>query len=86
MGFLVVTLLVSATVGGLVLRRSWQQQHRDRLRDQSRLKVIEAQMAGLRAALRIQAAEHVARQRIHTTHNEVFRNSTVHEEPDEWRR
>jgi hypothetical protein len=68
---------------GLVLRYRYRQGRINRLRDDVRLRVIEGQMAALRAALRIQVAEHVIRQRMR---DDVFRNSTLHEEPDLWRR
>ena len=66
MGFLIGTLvlLIVSIPAGLWFAR-WQRHARiERLRDQARLKVIEAQMAAMRAALRIQAAEHVARQQM----------------------
>jgi hypothetical protein len=66
MGSLIVTLvvLVVSTVSGLWLAKWWRQDRIERLRDQARLKVIEAQLAAMRAALRIQATEHHARQQI----------------------
>jgi hypothetical protein len=86
MGFLVIGLMVVGTVGALGFRRSWQREHIQRLRDQARLKAIESQMAGLRAALRISAAEQATRRRMHTAYNSnVFANSTAHEEPETWR-
>ena len=86
MGFLITTLvlLVVSIPVGLWLTR-WQRQDRvDRLRDQARLKVIETQMAAMRATLRIQAAEHIVRQRMHYDADNPFANSTIHEEPEEW--
>lgn len=63
MGFLITTLVVLAvsTVSGLWFGRWWRQDRIERLREQARLTVIETQMAAMRAALRIQAAEHLAR-------------------------
>jgi hypothetical protein len=87
MSYLIIILLVGATVGGLMVRRSWRRQRLEQLRDQARLKVIETQMAGLRAALRINAAEHATRRRMHTMYDrDVFSNPTLHEEPEAWRR
>jgi hypothetical protein len=37
----------------------------------------------MRAALRIQLAEHATRQRLHS--DDLFANSTLQEEPDLWR-
>ena len=72
---------------GLVLRYRYRQGRINRLRDDVRLRVIEGQMAALRAALRIQVAEHVIRQRMQAVYNDdVFANRTSHEEPDLWRR
>jgi hypothetical protein len=87
MGFLFVVLAVGVMIGGLMVRRVWQRQRREQLRDRARLKVIETQMAGLRAALRIGMAEHTARRRMHQLHDrDPFANSTLHEEPEQWRR
>jgi hypothetical protein len=87
MGFLVMVLLVAVVAGGLVFRRSWKRERVDRLRDQARLKVIEAQMAGLRAGLRVNVAEHATRRRMHDLHDrDLFANSTLYEEPEAWRR
>ena len=74
------------TVTGLAFRQSWRRERVERLRDQARLKAIEAQMAGLRATLRISAAEQVARRRMRELHHrDLFANSTIHEEPEQWR-
>jgi len=86
MSFLIMVLLVAIVAGGLVFRRSWHKEQSERLRDQARIRVIETQMAGLRAALRIGMAEHATRRRMHTMYDrDVFANSTAHEEPEDWR-
>jgi hypothetical protein len=86
MGFLVGVLVAAGVVGALVFRQSWQPERSERLRDRARLKVIEGQMTMLRAALRIGAAEHRARRRLHEVYgSDVFAHSTTHEEPEEWR-
>lgn len=66
MGLLMVLLAIVAVsaLSGLWLAKWWRQDRIERLRDRARLQVIEAQMTGLRAALRIQAAEHRTRQRM----------------------
>jgi len=87
MDLLAIVLVVGVVIGGLMVRRSWRRQRLEQLRDQARLKVIETQMAGLRAALRINAAEHATRRRMHTMYDrDVFTNSTLHEDPETWRR
>ena len=78
-----IGLLVAGTVtGGLMVTRWRRQEQTDRLRDRARLRDIEGQLAGLRAALRIGVAEHAARQalRDELERVDVFRNSTEHEE------
>ena len=76
---LLLGMLIAATIaGGLVLKHWHRQNQLARIRDRARLRVIEGQLATLRAALRIQVAEHLARQRIRR--NDLFRNSTEHEE------
>lgn len=79
MGFLIAALVIAAAVviGGLWLAR---RDRMDRLRDQARLKVIEAQMAAMRAALRIQAAEHITRQRMQYYADDPLDHSTAYEE------
>lgn len=57
-------LLVIAIGGGLLLDNRRQERATERNRDQARLRVIEGQLAGLQAALRIQVAEHSARRRM----------------------
>lgn len=85
MDFLVTVLLVAVVASGLIFRRSWRHERIERLRDRARLRVIEGQMTMLRTALRINAAEQVARRRMHELDQDVFSNSTVHEEPGSWR-
>jgi hypothetical protein len=86
MDILILALVVGAVIGGLLLRRSLHRERVARLHDDVRLRAIEAQMAGLRAALRISAAEHATRYRMHQLRDRnVFSNSTLHEEPEEWR-
>lgn len=79
MELLLGLLIASVIAGGLVLRYFHQQDHVARNRDRARLKVIEGQMATMRAGLRIQIAEHLARQQMQR--EDVFSNSTLHEEP-----
>jgi hypothetical protein len=86
MGFLIIGLVVVGMIGAAMFRQSWHKERIERLRDRARLKVIEGQMTMLRTALRIGAAEHLARRRMHEVHdNSVFAHSTTHEEPEEWR-
>lgn len=81
---LLLGLLIGSVVAGGLVVRFWHQQDRiARIRDRARLKTIEGQMATMRAMLRIQLAEHAARQQMH---HDVFANSTLHEEPDQWQR
>lgn len=84
MGLLLGLLIASVIAGGLVLKHLHRQDHVAWIKDRARLKVIEGQMAALRAALRISAAEHAVRRQVHS--DSVFANSTLHEEPNEWRR
>jgi hypothetical protein len=65
MGFLVLLLVLAAVVGGLLAWRWFSQERVEYLRDRARLQVIEGQLAALRAALRINAAEYMTRQRMH---------------------
>jgi predicted membrane-bound spermidine synthase len=84
MELLLGLLTASAIAGGLVLR-FWHQQDRvARLRDRTRLKGIESQLATMRAALRIQLAEHAAREQMHS--DDLFANPIIHEEPEQWQR
>lgn len=85
MDVLVLILASGAVIGGLMVHRSWWRQRQEQLRDQARLKVIETQMAGLRAALRIGMAEHAARRRMHRLHDRgVLSHSALHNEPEGW--
>jgi uncharacterized protein HemX len=59
-----IVLLAAVVVGGGLFVDKWRQ---ERSRDQARLRFIEGQMATLKAALRIQVAEHVARRQMQET-------------------
>jgi hypothetical protein len=83
MELLLGLLIAFVVAGGLVIRYWHQQGQVARLRDRARLKVIEGQMATLRASLRIQIAEHAARRQMQQN---LFANSTIHEEPEQWQR
>ena len=88
MGFVMALLLLLALAAGAYLVRSFLGQQRvQRTRDQARLRVIENQLAGLRAVQHIRAAEYVTRQRLRRLSQlpDPFANSTIHEEPEEWR-
>jgi hypothetical protein len=63
MALLVLLALVAVVSGGLVLH-GLRRERLGRLRDRARLRVVEVQMATLRALLRIEAAEHVTRTRL----------------------
>jgi hypothetical protein len=82
MGFLVGLLIAGGIAGGLVVRHWHRRNQITRLRDQARLRVIEGQLATLRATLRIGAAEHAARQDLagELRRTDLYRNSTDHEE------
>ena len=66
MALLVIVLLLAAVASGTLAWRWWRQERIERLREQARLQVVEGQMATLRAALRISAAEHATRRQMHT--------------------
>jgi hypothetical protein len=85
--FVVLFLILGLAAGAYMLRGFLEQQRHQRVRDQARLRVIENQLAGLRAAQRIRAAEHAARQRLRrlSVLPDPLTNSTLHEEPEEWR-
>jgi hypothetical protein len=72
MALLVVLIVIVG--GGLLLADWWRREEGELVRDRARLRVVEGQLATLRAALRIQAAEHLARQRMHAE----FRRSDLH--------
>jgi hypothetical protein len=63
MALLVLLALVAGAGGGLVLH-GLRRERLEPLRDRARLRVVEGQMAMLRALLRIEAAEHVTRTRL----------------------
>ena len=63
MALLVLLALVAVVSGGLVLH-GLRRERLERLRDRARLRVVEGQMAALRALLRIEAAEHITRTRL----------------------
>lgn len=85
MGFLVFLLLLAVIAGGLFIRARLRRDQVERVRDRARIKVIEGQLAMLRTALRVGAAEHLARRRMHEMHDDsVFTNSTAYEEPEAW--
>jgi hypothetical protein len=89
MGFLVFLLVLVAVLvaSGFFAWRWIKAERAERSRNQVRLRVIEGQMALLRAMLRIGQAEYVTRQRMQSElhQRDVFANSTIHEEPEEWR-
>lgn len=89
MSFLVVlaALALVLIVSGFFAWRWIKTDRAERSRDQARLKVVEGQLAALRAALRIGQAEYRTRQRMQAElhRRDVFANPTTHEEPDEWR-
>lgn len=72
MGILVGLLLAAAVTGAWTARWLYRQLRLHQLRNQAQLRVIEAQLAGFRGALRIQVAEHVARQRMRDLMDEDF--------------
>jgi hypothetical protein len=82
MGVLMGLLVAGVIAGGLVVRHWHRYDRIARLRDQARLRVIEGQLAALRAALRIGASEHETRQALRDELRQVdfYRNSTEHEE------
>ena len=84
MGFLsfvlALLLVVGLLTGAWLLKRQYRRARVQRIRDQVRLKVVENQIAGLRAALRLSVAEHVIRQAMATQSRDPFTNRTDHEE------
>ncbi len=64
MGVVVGLLLIAVVVGAWTARSLYQRQRLSQLRNQAQLQVIEAQLAGFRSVLRLQVAEHGARQRM----------------------
>lgn len=77
---LALLLFVAAVSVAAFLKRQYRRTRVQRIRDQARLKVVENQIAGLRAALRISVAEHVVRRAIAMQGRDPFANSTDHEE------
>jgi hypothetical protein len=65
MEFLVLGLLAAVLVAGILAWRWCQRERIDRLRDQTRLRAVEGQIAALRAMLRINVAEHDVRRQMH---------------------
>jgi hypothetical protein len=61
----VTLLLVAVMAGGVTLWRWYRQYQIEHFRQQARLRVIEGQLATLRATLRIQTAEHYTKRRLH---------------------
>lgn len=85
MPLLLALVVGSVVTGGLVLRHWHRQGRTARRRNNARLHAIAGQLAALRAALRIQVAEHVARQRMQTLRSErQLTPSTLHEKPEWW--
>lgn len=62
-GFVVV-LLLCLVLGGIFAWCWWQDEQAERIRDRARLTVIEGQLASFRALLRLDVAEHLARQQM----------------------
>jgi len=61
---LLLLLVTVAIISGGLAMHGLHRERVERLRDRARLRVIEGQMAALRALLRIEAAEHVIRTRL----------------------
>lgn len=81
MGVIVGLLLAAAIAGAWTARWLFRQQRLSQLRNQAQLHAIEGQLAAFRTALRLQAAEHLTRQRMRDAYqDDPFRNSTDHEE------
>lgn len=84
MGFLIFALALLLFVGLLsgtwLTRRQYRRARVQRIHDQARLRVVENQIAGLRAALRISVAEHVVRRAMAMQSRDPFANHTDHEE------
>lgn len=64
MGFLVLLLLAVVFGGGLVIRVWLHGERIERVRDRARIRVIEGQLAAMRACMRISAAEYATRRRL----------------------
>lgn len=77
---LALLLFVGLLTGACLIRRQYQRARVQRIRDQARLRVVENQIAGLRAALRISVAEYMARRAMAMQSGDPFANRTDHEE------
>jgi hypothetical protein len=73
-------LLVGLTTSGWLVRRRYRRARIERIRDEARLRVVENQLAAMRAALRISVAEHVVRRAMAMQGRDLFENRTDHEE------
>ncbi len=84
MGFLgfalALLLLIGLVVGAWLAKRQYQRSRVQRIRDQARLKAIEGQLAGLRAALRISVAEHTVRRAMAMQGRDRFADRADHGE------
>lgn len=85
MAIVIGLLSLGIVASGLLASRSHRRRAIERLRDHARLSVIESQLAGLRAALRIGQTEYATRRRMLSAQRDVFANPTTYQEPDEWR-
>lgn len=72
--------IVGLLTGTWLTRRQYRRARVQRIRDQARLKVVESQIAALRAALRISIAKHVVRRAMAMQSRDPFANHTDHEE------
>jgi hypothetical protein len=66
----IVFLLLCLGLGGAILWRYIQRQRTESVRDRARLTVVEGQLATFRALLRLDVAEHQARQQMIRRSNE----------------
>jgi|HubBroStandDraft_1064217.scaffolds.fasta_scaffold137242_3 hypothetical protein len=84
MGFLssvvALLLLIGLPTGFWLVRRRYQRARLQRIREQTRLRIIESQIAALRAALRLSVAEQVVRRAMAMQSRNLFDNRTDHEE------
>lgn len=80
LSFVLALLLLVGLTGSWLIRQHYRRARVQRIRDQARLKVVESQIAGLRAALRISVAEHVVRRAMAMQSRDPFANHTDHEE------
>jgi hypothetical protein len=78
---IIITLLASAVIASVWVFWRWHNHERiERGRDRARLRVIEGQLAAMRAALRITVAEHAVRRAMVMHSHDPFENRTDHEE------